>query len=718
MVRDLTGHNSLSRRTLLGSVGLACLSAVSGSSVVAAAESDYDTVVDIEEAGADSSGDDPIDDVFDDVKGDDTLLKFPEGTYRANSLILYGLTNFAMVGEGDATLVPGESYDRDLWLAGAETRDVRIENFTFDHRGDGVAPQIDIGVEDGFVFRDIRKIGVHDAGGPSTALDVYSGGSALVERYVASDGGEAVGFYAGGEGSLTVRDCRIERFDDNGLYVSNLGGSAVVDGGTYRNNNVAQIRVGSPNTVVRNATIEVDEPLPVSDGGRRNMRGIRIADGPGPVSIEDCDITLENSEGTGGIVGAYSGGSFDVSNTRIYVGSDYTTIGSGGTRTAYGIFVDDATATDPGTRTIDGVSITGGGTYRSAMLFRRDDNTVRNCCIEQSGDGRDGLVFEDSTNNTVRNCTIDVTDDVVREAGDSSVDVADIDTTGSCPLPTNAGGDGGDDGDGGDSTPALPGETGRVRTDQAGPEEWHSVSLQGSYDAPVAVMNPLSFEGPHPCDVRFRDVAGDRLEFQLEEWMYLDSGAHWTETAHYLVLDGDTTSVGGLPADVGTVETDHRFSAVTFTQQFESTPVVLSQSQTRVGTDPIVTRPKDVTTEGFDVRVQEEDGEEHGGYHFDEQVGYIAIEPGTGAADGRPLEAGLTPEAVDDEWYTIEFENSYEDPQFLADIQTYNGWNSVIVRYRNLTSDSVEVFLQEDQSEDAETSHYEERVGYVVVEGA
>jgi hypothetical protein len=707
----------MSRRTLLGSVGLTCLSAVAGSSVVAAAESEYDTVVDIEEAGADSSGEDPIDDVFDDVKGDDTLVTFPAGTYKANSLILYGLTNFAMVGEGDVTLVPGESYEPDLWLAGAETRDVRIENFTFDHRGDEIAPKVDIGVEDGLVLRDITKVGAHNEGGPSTALDIYGGGSALVERFVATDGGKSVGIYAGGEGSLTVRNCRIERFDDNGLYVSNLGGSVTVDGGTYRNNNVAQIRVGSPNTVVRGATIEVDEPLPVFGDDARNMRGIRVADGPGPVAIEDCDITMTNSEGAGAIVGAYSGGSFTVSDTRIHVGADYTTTGSDGSRTSYAVLVDNATAVDPGTRTFDGVSVTGGGSYRSAMLFRRDDNTIRNCCIEQSGLGRDGVVFESSTNNVLVDSTIDVTDELVREEGDSSVETSNIETSGSCPLPSNANG-GSDGDDGGDSTPALPGETGRVRTDQAGPDEWHSVSLDESYDAPVAVMNPLSFEGPHPCDVRLRDVTSDRFEFQLEEWMYLDSGEHWTETAHYLVLDEDTTSVGGLPVDVGTVATGNQFSTARFAQSFESTPVVLSQSQTRVGTDPIVTRPKDVSPDGFAVRVQEEDGEEYGGYHFEETVGYVAVEPGTGTADGRPLEAGRTPEAVDEEWYTIEFENSYEDPQFLADIQTYNGWNSVVVRYRNLTSDSVEVFLQEDQSADAETSHVEERVGYVVVEGA
>ncbi|EJN58473.1 right-handed parallel beta-helix repeat-containing protein [Halogranum rubrum] len=709
MVRDQSGHYALSRRTLLGSVGLACLSVGAGGSVVAAAESDYGTVVDIEEAGADSSGGEPIDDVFDDVKGDDTLVRFPEGTYRANRLIIYQLTNFAMVGEGDVRLVPGDDYDPDLWLAGAETRDVHIENFTFDHRGDDVSPQVDIGVHDGLVFRDITKIGSHDGGGPAVGLNIYDGGSALVERYVATDGGQSVGFYASGGGSLTVRDSHLERFADNGLYVSNLGGSVTVDGGIYRNNNVAQIRVGSPNSVVSGAVVEVDKPLPLPEDEPRNMRGIRIADGPGPVTIENCDITMKDSDGTGGIVGAYSGGSFDVTDTRIYIGADYTTIGSDGARTGYGIFVDQATAADPGTRTFDGVSITGGGTYRSAMVLRRDGNTVRNCCLEQSGTGRDGIVFVDSTNNTVVDSTIDVTDDPIREVGESSVETSAISTSGSCPLPSSSGGDSGT---------AVSGETGTVRTDQADAGEWHSVSLQGQYSRPVAFANPITYEGPHPCDVRLRNVGSERFEFQLEEWMYLDSGEHWTETAHYLVLDDDVTSVGGLTAEVGTVQTNNQFSGVDFDQSFDTTPVVLSQAQTVVGSDPITTRLQNLDADGFTVRLQEEDGEEHGGYHYIETVGYVAIEPGTGSFEDQQFEAGRTPEAVDDGWYTIEFENDYDDPRFLADVQTYNGWNSVVVRYRNLTSDSVEVFLQEDQSEDAETSHYEERVGYVVVESA
>jgi hypothetical protein len=121
----------------------------------------------------------------------------------------------------------------------------------------------------------------------------------------------------------------------------------------------------------------------------------------------------------------------------------------------------------------------------------------------------------------------------------------------------------------------------------------------------------------------------------MDEWDYLD-GAHITETMGYLVLEaGEYTLSGGAKVEVGTVQAAHGFVPVTFAQSFTQVPVILSQSQTRTGAQPVVSRQRSASASGFEVRLQEEEGNDGG--HAMETVGYIAIEAGAhrgGRVDG------------------------------------------------------------------------------------
>lgn len=699
-------QSRISRRTYLGAIGAA--SATAGiAGVAGAGEGEYSTVVNIVEEGADDTGSEPIDDVFDRVKGDDTMVKFPEGTYRANELILYGLSHFAMVGDG-ATLVPGHDYNETVWLGGSEVRDLTVDGFTIDTTPDYAAPKVDISFLGEMRFRNVDKVGYHDGNALAfTFQAMNSDGHGYIENVSAPDGGDTVGMYLQGEGPMTVRNTHIEGFNDNGLYASHISAPVTVEGGHYRNNNIAQVRLGSADSVIRNARIDVTEDTFDSETVV-NMRGIRIADGPGPVTVENCDITLSSSEGNGGIVTAYSGGSLVVRDTRIGIDESYGTTGSDGTHTSYAVFVDDATDAPSGSRTFENLSITGSGTYRGAMLIRRSDNTLDNVCIGQSGTTRNGIIFENSNGNSLTNSVVDVPDrEVVLR--DSSVKRANVSTSGSCPAPNSGGGSSPDDG-----LVDLPGQVGSVTHEQLLDEEWFTVGLTRQVEDPVVVSGPLSYAGWHPVHTRVRNVTPGSFDLQFEEWMYTD-GNHRPETAHYAVLPQGQYDAGGLAAEVGTMETNHEFTSFSFDRSFDRQPVVLASTQTYNGDDPIVTRLQNVSVDGAEVRLQEEEAEVHGGYHYHETVGYLAVEPGTGSIGGTPFEVG----AVDahETWRRIDFSQSYTDPRFLAGIQTFSGPNTANVRYRNLTADGVEVFVEEEQSGDSETLHRYERVGFAVVDG-
>lgn len=445
----MSEDRSVPRRTVLKSTGATLGTLSLAATGVTGLTAEYDTVVDVVEAGADPTGDDPIDDVVAEHLDDDTLLEFPDGRYRVNNLDFTGVTNVAVVGTGDATLVPGDDYDVEVWIGGASLRDFRFEGFTLDNTAEAHHPSVGFSAYDNLVVRDVHKKGSHEGENTAFGVSVWDeDGSALVENLRMPDGSEpqtTVGAYVDSKGDVTFRDCHIEGFGNNGLYASHSDGPVHVEGGTYKNSDIAQIRLGSPGSTVTDATIAVDEARPEHD----NARGIRIADGPGPVEVSSTEIVMEAGEGGGGVVTAYSGGTLTLRNSRIYVGEDYTTVGS--ERTAAAVLVDEPTGIDdPGSTTIRNVAITGGGSHLEAATFRRDDVTVESVCVHQTGTDRNGLVFTDqSQGNVVENVTINVPGRVI--AGGGEVDASGIDAQGTCVLP-DALGDGEDGSDADDST--------------------------------------------------------------------------------------------------------------------------------------------------------------------------------------------------------------------------------------------------------------------------
>lgn len=262
-----------------------------------------------------------------------------------------------------------------------------------------------------------------------------------------------------------------------------------------------------------------------------------------------------------------------------------------------------------------------------------------------------------------------------------------------------------------DAPADVIGEVGTVQID-ADETDWQDLSFGSPQPDAVVIAKPLSYNGGHPAHVRVKDVSESGASLQVEEWTYLD-GYHKTETAGYLVLQQGSHEVGGRAVEVGTVEADHRWADVSFDGSFDEVPVVFTQSQTREGGDPIVTRNRNVTAAGFQTVLQEEEARRSGG-HVTETVGYVAVEPGTSGGRGPTFRVGRVG-GVDDGWHGIDFGDEYDDePTFVADMQTTNGGNTAGLRYRNYDGRSVEVRVDEETSADGETHHVDETVGYWV----
>jgi len=249
----------------------------------------------------------------------------------------------------------------------------------------------------------------------------------------------------------------------------------------------------------------------------------------------------------------------------------------------------------------------------------------------------------------------------------------------------------------------------------AGADTWYTVSLAHDYNNPVVVATPLSYYGGDPSVVRISavDSASDSFKLRIEEWEYRDGG-HTGEDISYLVFEaGSHILTGGQRIVAGAVNIGISATSVDISAaSFSAIPVVLSSVTTNNDTDTVTTRQSATTINSFLVQLQSEEAD---GTHSAETVSYIALDAGSyNDGDNTAFQVGIQT-GVDENWETISFTNTIVDPSFLASMQTTNGSDPAVLRYKNLDTDSVSVFVEEEKSSDTEVGHEDEDIGYVVV---
>ena len=246
-------------------------------------------------------------------------------------------------------------------------------------------------------------------------------------------------------------------------------------------------------------------------------------------------------------------------------------------------------------------------------------------------------------------------------------------------------------------------------------DSWREYSLDTHFRHPCIVAPSMGHRGWHQSHVNVDDNTNTSYKACVEEWDYLD-GDHVEESAGVVtVQSGRHTTEDGRPLEAGRDRVDEHWERIEFRESFGETPAVFAHPMTSNRGDPVVARIRDVSRHGFDVRLQEEEG--NNGRHPDELLAWFAVEPGRGVINGREFEADRLTREVDEDWETVDFDGSYSDPVFVANMSSYEGPDPAAVRYQDLSSSSVRVFVEEERSATRETDHTREDVSYFVIEG-
>lgn len=369
------------------------------------------SVVDMETAGADPTGNESITPVWDTEKSDNTILVFPAGEYYVGrTLEANGITGLKVWAPSedvtfsvDSNTSGPETPPRvvNLGRGANKSKNIQVHGITVDR--DGVFAGVT-----GWYWRvtgtrnSMRKSGVigratgSDDAQHGCSLWVHDRNSQIVlDRCYFPDGADAVAssssndavgiFIAATRGTKYIYNCEVGNFANNGIYATGdsasisgdrVGGPVNVIGGVYYNSNREQVRIGPGGSTVRDTYCYVDSPNP-----NGTERGIWLQDGRA-VSAVGNRIVIE--AGSGNNYGVYVTQCRSATVKDNYIAVDGDSKG--------GIRINPSNEQNSGTVRLEGNDVQLNGTTRGYDIRRA--GTVLVDCAVYGSDCEFGFLFD------------------------------------------------------------------------------------------------------------------------------------------------------------------------------------------------------------------------------------------------------------------------------------------------------------------------------------
>ncbi len=238
--------------------------------------------------------------------------------------------------------------------------------------------------------------------------------------------------------------------------------------------------------------------------------------------------------------------------------------------------------------------------------------------------------------------------------------------------------------------------------------EWQRVDFPTAFALqPVLVAQITSESGSDNAHIDVAYVSASGFYVRVEEDLGLNGIHNQPEDVHWLAIP---------PGDYGTLKAGktgeivtHEWRRITFPTPFSQTPILVAQIATENGLDNSHIDIKDLSADGFSVRVEEDMRED--GQHAAENVHWIA----TTAGQHDMILAGTTGRSVSHLWHPASFPSgSFSAPPVLvAQLVSEHGSDNCHLDLRICTESGFEARVEEDT--EANGSHTEEVIHYIAV---
>ena len=168
-------------------------------------------------------------------------------------------------------------------------------------------------------------------------------------------------------------------------------------------------------------------------------------------------------------------------------------------------------------------------------------------------------------------------------------------------------------------------KTGRFSTNKTG--SFADVSFNSSFNSvPVIITAVTSYNGADTVTSRIKDLSRYGFRFCMQE-QEANVQEHVTEQISYVALEPSSGTLGNLHFAVvnNPDNIDHRFTRVSFPQQFPGIPVIFAAMQTFNGPNTASLRWDNKDEYGFEIKVEEEQSLDSEISHVPEGIGYMVF---------------------------------------------------------------------------------------------
>ena len=196
---------------------------------------------------------------------------------------------------------------------------------------------------------------------------------------------------------------------------------------------------------------------------------------------------------------------------------------------------------------------------------------------------------------------------------------------------------------------------------------------------------------PYTLRVLSRDATG--FTFVVDEWEYQDNVRSAAVTVNWIAMSaGVYTLADGRTVEAGTMLADETSGSVRFATNFVDAPVVVTSVMSAIDSTAVDSSPISVSSTGFEARLQTE-AARAGFERAQELVGYIAFGRGNNV---ELLTSGSH------FGMSVAFDSPLGKPVVVADTQTMRDTDPQSTMIWTVSSKSVNVFISEEQSLDAD----------------